>query len=92
VALGTKAGARSRRGDARAPGRFALATLRSRALREGLLGGNRRWLAIGALTWSVRLVHLAVQRRPETLWRGRIRKGEGLIVVEHPPGWRPGRP
>jgi hypothetical protein len=66
-----------------------LSELRERGIRDGFLGGSRAWMAVGALTWTMRLVYLAAHRRPQTVYRGRLKKGESVTVIEHPAGWRP---
>jgi hypothetical protein len=68
-----------------------LARLRERGLRDGFLGGNRVWMAIGILTWTMRVLHLATRRHPEVMYATRLRKGETITIVEHPAGWRPDR-
>lgn len=81
-------------GAARSQNRFHrvthwLAKMRERGLQEGLLGGSRPWMVVGAVTWTMRLIYLASHRRPMVVYRGKLGKGESLTVIEHPPGWRP---
>jgi hypothetical protein len=66
-----------------------LARMRERGLRDGFLGGNRAWMAIGILTWAMRFIYLATHRRPEVMYAARLRKGETITIIEHPAGWRP---
>ena len=66
-----------------------LAKLRERGLRDGFLGGNRAWMAVGLVTWTMRLVYIASRHRPEVVYAARLKKGESITIVEHPPGWRP---
>lgn len=63
--------------------------LRERGIRDGFLGGSRPWMAVGVVTWSMRLIYLASHRRPQVVYQGRLKKGETVTIIEHPAGWRP---
>jgi hypothetical protein len=66
-----------------------LAKLRERGLRDGFFGGNRAWMAVGVVTWTMRIVYIAAHHRPEVVYAARLKKGESITIVEHPAGWRP---
>lgn len=66
-----------------------MARLRERGLRDGILGGSKPWMVVGIVTWAARLLVLAVRHRPEVVYTARLKQGETLTIVEHPPGWRP---
>jgi hypothetical protein len=59
-----------------------LDTARQRGLYEGLLGGNRRWLVLGGVAWTVRAVGWAIRRDERVLYRERLRPGEQLVITE----------
>lgn len=60
--------------------------LRYRAVTEGLFGGSRRWLAIGAAVWGLRLLDGLLNPKPDLVYRTRLRPGETFSVTEHKPG------
>lgn len=63
-----------------------LAFLRARAFNRGVLGGNRLWVGIGAVLWTVRLFQWL--NRPETsvIYRDRLGAGESVVITHNPPG------
>jgi hypothetical protein len=69
-----------------------LATLRRRGIQEGLLGGNRRWLAIGGAAWALRAVQWAMARPEQVIYRGTLERGETLVVQAQSPRHRRGTP
>jgi hypothetical protein len=94
VRLGLERGiARSALGVRR---RLSLAPLRRRAWDDGLLGGDRRWLAVGAVVWTITLLGRAWRREPEVVYRTVLKPGETLSVstqlavakAERPPAGR----
>jgi hypothetical protein len=56
-----------------------------RGLRNGLLAGDGKWLALGAAAWLVRF--LAKSKEPETI-RERLRVGESITVTNLGPPLR----
>ncbi len=54
--------------------------LRRRGLHDGLLGGNRRWLAVGVVVWSLRALELARGRDQEVVYRGKLADGETMVI------------
>ena len=56
--------------------------LRQRSLRDGLWGGNRNWLAVGALVWGVRGLRKAMQRNDELVMRKVIPPGATIKITE----------
>jgi hypothetical protein len=71
-----------------------LAIYRSRGLRDGLLGGSRKWMVIGGAAWSLRLLSFLFLPKPEVVFRGKIRAGETLVFTQHkkPPPHLRGHP
>ena len=61
-----------------------------KGVREGLLGGNGRWLAVGAIAWLVRF--LRSKPRPRVVTE-RLKLGESILVthVAAPPFGRRAR-
>lgn len=68
-----------------------LETARRNGIDQGLLGGNRRWLVLGAVAWAVRAVGWAVRRDEQLLYRERLRPGQQLVVTERAYDGRRGR-
>mgnify|MGYP003622149881 CR=1 FL=1 len=58
---------------------------RRRAITDGLLGGNRRWLLLGGLAWALRAYHWASSRDPEVVYRGELAPGETLVLSREEP-------
>jgi hypothetical protein len=56
------------------------AGIRRRAVQDGLLGGDGRWLAIGAVVWGLTLARRAWHREPEVVYRTKLRPGESVVV------------
>jgi hypothetical protein len=72
---------RVRRGASRIG--IRLAVWRSRALRDGLLGGSRKWLVIGGLAWFLRLVGFLFFPKPEVVYRAKLKPGETVSFTQH---------
>jgi hypothetical protein len=53
---------------------------RRRALIDGLLGGNRRWLVLGGLAWALKAFQAASRREPEVVYLAELQPGETLIL------------
>lgn len=58
---------------------------RRRAIVDGLLGGNRRWLILGGLAWAVRAYQIATTRQAEVVYRGELQPGETLVLSRETP-------
>ena len=58
---------------------------RRRAITDGLLGGNRRWLILGGLAWAVRAYQIATTREPEVVYRTELAPGETLVLAREEP-------
>ena len=58
---------------------------RRRAITDGLLGGNRRWLVLGGLAWALRAYQVASAREPEVVYRAELRPGETLVLERQAP-------
>ena len=61
-------------------GRLAGA-LRGRGLRKGVLGGNRRWLAIWAVVFTAQTVHKVTKPKP-VVERVQLKPGETLMITD----------
>lgn len=61
-------------------GRLA-GVLRRRGMREGVIGGNRRWLGIWAVVVSAQLLHRVFKTKP-TVVRYELKPGETLVVSD----------
>jgi hypothetical protein len=62
-----------------------LAVARQRALTDGLLGGDRRWLVLGGLAWGIRAIGVATRNEERVVYRGRLRPGEQIVISESRP-------
>jgi hypothetical protein len=56
------------------------AGIRRRAWQDGILGGDTRWLAAGAVVWGLTLARRAWRREPEVVYRTKLMPGESLLV------------
>jgi hypothetical protein len=61
------------------------ANLRRRGWEDGLLGGDPRWLALGALAWGAWLVAWAWRKEPEIVYRTALRGDETLVITSRRP-------
>ncbi len=57
------------------------AYVRRRAIYDGLLGGQRGWLAVGRVLWGARLLRNAVGRSEQVVATEVLRPGETVTVV-----------
>ena len=55
--------------------------LRSRGLRNGVFGGNRRWLTIWAVVVSAQLLHRLFKAKP-VVARYELKSGETVTVTD----------
>ena len=56
------------------------ANLRRQAITKGLLGGNKRWMALGALVWTAHLLRKVFGRDVEILSTERLRPGQAVRI------------
>ena len=54
--------------------------LRRNAIYKGLLGGQRGWLAIGAVVWTPRLLKRALGRTEQVVATERLEPGQVLRI------------
>ena len=59
--------------------------IRRKAWEDGLLGGDRRWLAVGAVVWTFTLAGRAWRRQPEVVYRTKLTPGESVVVTTSRP-------
>ena len=69
-----------RRGPPSLIGRL-VGVLRGRGLRQGVLGGNRRWLAIWAVIFTAQTVHKVMKPKP-VVERFTLKPGETLMITD----------
>ena len=55
--------------------------LRKNAVRRGLFGGNRWWMALGILIYGRRLVRKIAGRDPEVVYSERLEPGQSLLIT-----------
>ena len=55
--------------------------LRSRGLRNGVVGGNRRWLTIWAVVVTGQLVHRLFKAKP-VVQKYELKPGESVVVTD----------
>jgi hypothetical protein len=56
------------------------AALRRNALYKGLLGGQRAWMAVGALVWAPRLMKKALGRTEQVVLTEKLEVGQALRI------------
>lgn len=54
--------------------------LSRRGLRDGVLGGRRPWLVVGAVVWAVKFLRRISARRPEVVGRETLKSGDRVMV------------
>ena len=54
--------------------------VRERTVSDGLLGGDTRWLAVGALYWGAVAFRWAWRKDPEIAVREELKPGEQLVI------------
>jgi hypothetical protein len=57
-----------------------LDTARSVSVTKGVLGGNRRWLALAGVLWGLRAIQMVRHPAPRTLYRQVLEAGETLTI------------
>ncbi|MEY4129968.1 MAG: hypothetical protein RLZZ31_92 [Actinomycetota bacterium] len=62
-----------------------LSTARRLGISKGVLGGNRKWLIIGAIAWTLRALRWAWTPSPKTVYRKKLEVGETIVVRHDPP-------
>jgi hypothetical protein len=65
---------------ARAP----ISGVRTLALRRGVLGGSRGWMAVAVVLWGLKVLRKASSRRPQVVSVERLRPGQTLQVTALP--------
>ena len=55
--------------------------LRGRGLRQGVLGGNRRWLSIWAVVVAAQTVHKLMKAKP-VVERFELKPGETVVITD----------
>jgi hypothetical protein len=61
------------------------AYLRRAALYRGLLGGDRKWLGVGAMVWGPRLLRRAFGKHPTFVASEVMRVGDVIRLESLPP-------
>ncbi|MEY2461701.1 MAG: hypothetical protein QOG30_3531 [Acidimicrobiaceae bacterium] len=56
-------------------------TLRTRGLRKGVLGGDRRWLAIWAVVFSAQTAHKLMKPKP-VVERFTLKPGQTISITD----------
>jgi hypothetical protein len=54
-------------------------------LKDGFMGGNRLWMALGAAGWLIKAFQWAAQRQPEVVYHAELAPGETLILSRETP-------
>ncbi|CAB4718285.1 unannotated protein [freshwater metagenome] len=54
--------------------------LRSRSVKEGLLGGRRSWFIIGVFVWGFKLIRKMTSRSPQVVSTEVLRPGQTVSV------------
>jgi hypothetical protein len=60
-----------------------LAEYRSRGLREGLVGGSRKWMVVGGVAWTLRLLSFLFNPKPQVVYRTKLDYGESIVLTQH---------
>lgn len=59
--------------------------LRSRGLKDGVLGGRRSWLVIGLVMWAGRTLKKILSRPSELISSERLEPGQSITILAHAP-------
>jgi len=62
-----------------------LAALRRNSVSKGLLGGQRGWMAVGAVVWGARLLRKALGRTEQVIFTEKLEPGKTLCLEAIPP-------
>ena len=54
---------------------------RRRAISDGLLGGNKRWLILGSIAWAIRAYQWAATREERVVYSAELKPGETLVLA-----------
>lgn len=65
-----------------------MAALRRNALTKGVLGGQRGWMAVGAVVWGVRLLRKMFGRSEEVVATEKLEAGQVLCLTAIAPATR----
>ena len=60
--------------------------VRRRGVEEGFLGGSPKWIAIGAITWTIWALQQAWRKEAEVVYRTQLKPGESLVIRSSRPG------
>jgi hypothetical protein len=58
-----------------------LAALRRNAITKGVLGGQRGWMAVGAVVWGLRLLRKLLGRTEEVVATEKLEPGQVLCLT-----------
>jgi hypothetical protein len=64
---------------------YSLKHLRQRGWEDGILGGEKRWLALGVVAWTAWVVQWAWRREPEVIYRTKLKPGESVTIATAKP-------
>lgn len=53
-----------------------------RGFRQGLLGGDARWVAVGVVALLARSALKALRKKPEVVFAEKLRSGERLVITQ----------
>jgi hypothetical protein len=59
-----------------------LSYLRTRAFSQGLLGGSRFWLGLGAIVWTIRFFQWLGRSETEIVYRAPLGRGESVVISQ----------
>ncbi len=62
-----------------------IALARRNAVYKGVLGGDRRWLALGGVVWGARLLKKAAGRTEEVVALEKLEPGQAVLLTTIPP-------
>ena len=57
--------------------------LRSRGLKDGVLGGRRSWLVIGIVMWAGRVLKRILSKPSELISSERLEPGQSITILTH---------
>jgi hypothetical protein len=62
-----------------------IALARRNAVYKGILGGERKWLAIGGVVWGTRFLKKAVGRNEQVVALEKLESGQAVLLTTIPP-------
>lgn len=60
--------------------RWSITNLSRRGWEQGVIAGDRRWLAVGIVAWTLWVLRWAWRKEPEVVYRTRLQPGESVLV------------